>query len=670
MPDKQTSIESLFCAALAIESTEQRAAFLDESCGADRDLRQQLEELLQAHISGGSFLDRPALDLELIFAPDAAGQNLAEVLEAGLSPGFGNDHTIVIDNVGHSVLKSFGKTIDVPRVALRETADEGAGPIARPKSPEMPDRGSDSRYQLHGEIARGGMGAILKGRDTDLGRELAIKVLLEAHKDKREVVQRFIEEAQIGGQLQHPGIAPVYELGQFADLRPFFSMKLVKGETFSKLLAKRKNAAEDRGKFLGIFEQICQTMAYVHSRGVIHRDLKPANIMVGSFGEVQVMDWGLAKVLPAGGVADEKHARDKQHGKSIIQTLRSGIGSDRPVSIGTVGSQTQMGSVMGTPAYMPPEQALGGNRPSRRAVGRVRSGGDLVRDPDRRTSVCGRGWHAGLSSGGSWQAGRLLRATRREWSRPRTDRLDETLPGTGTRRATARCRRARRARLGSPGIGRNAAAEIGDRMRHRSRAGGEALQTAKEHEAAARAERQARRLQMGLAVVVVCVTTIAGIAAAWTAMVQTRLKQEAVLAEQKAGAAREAESKQRELAEAARGRAETEKARADVTLADMQTLRGLQAGEDGDAAIAALWFANAALTTPHDPARTAANRLRARNWLNDAIVPVAMLKLPEGNLERVSFQPAGDLALTLNNHKLRLWDLARRAGPGVERDTQ
>ena len=184
----------------------------------------------------------------------------------------------------------------------------------------------------------------------------------------------------------------------------------------------------------------------------------------------------------------------------------------------------------------------------------------------------------------------------------------------------------------------------------------EALQTAKEHEAAARAERQARRLQMGLAVVVVCVTTIAGIAAAWTAMVQTRLKQEAVLAEQKAGAAREAESKQRELAEAARGRAETEKARADVTLADMQTSRGLQAGEDGDAAIAALWFANAALTTPHDPARTAANRLRARNWLNDAIVPVAMLKLPEGNLERVSFQPAGDLALTLNNHKLRLWD--------------
>ncbi len=150
----------------------------------------------------------------------------------------------------------------------------------------MPKQDADSRYRLDGEIARGGMGAILKGRDTDLGRDLAIKVLLDQHKDKPEVVQRFVEEAQIGGQLQHPGIAPVYELGQFKDKRPFFSMKLVKGETLSKLLADRKEAVAERGKFIGIFEQICQTMAYAHSRGVIHRDLKPANIMVGAFGEV------------------------------------------------------------------------------------------------------------------------------------------------------------------------------------------------------------------------------------------------------------------------------------------------------------------------------------------------------------------------------------------------
>jgi serine/threonine protein kinase len=189
----------------------------------------------------------------------------------------------------------------------------------------MPKRDSDSRYQLQGEIARGGMGAILKGRDTDLGRDLAIKVLLDEHKTKPDVIQRFVEEAQIGGQLQHPGIAPVYELGTFADKRPFFSMKLVKGQTLSKLLAERKDPAEDRGRFMSIFEQVCQMMSYAHSRGVIHRDLKPANIMVGAFGEVQVMDWGLAKVLPAGGVADEKKSHQKQTGQSIIQTLRSGI---------------------------------------------------------------------------------------------------------------------------------------------------------------------------------------------------------------------------------------------------------------------------------------------------------------------------------------------------------
>ncbi len=142
------------------------------------------------------------------------------------------------------------------------------------------------------------MGAIIKGHDVDLGRDLAIKELLDSHKDKPDVVQRFIEEAQIGEQLQHPGIVPIYELGQFGDQRPFFSTKLVKGQTLAELLTARRDPAEDRAKYLGIFEQICQTMAYAHSRGVIHRDLKPANIMIGAFGEVQVLDWGLATRHP------------------------------------------------------------------------------------------------------------------------------------------------------------------------------------------------------------------------------------------------------------------------------------------------------------------------------------------------------------------------------------
>ena len=284
--------KSIFLEALE-KPASQRTAWLREVCAADAAMRERIEALLVRHEQGNSFLEQPAPELEATFVKDLSG-----VQEASVQPTFSEDAAAVVGSASHSVLKSMGRTRDVPRVSLRESAAEGEDPILRTNSPEIPDRDSDSRYQLQGEIARGGMGAIIKGRDTDLGRDLAIKVLLEEHKAKQEVIQRFVEEAQIGGQLQHPGIAPVYELGQFADQRPFFSMKLVKGQTLSKLLADREDASDDRGRFIGIFEQVCQTMAYAHSRGVIHRDLKPANIMVGAFGEVQVMDWGLAKVLP------------------------------------------------------------------------------------------------------------------------------------------------------------------------------------------------------------------------------------------------------------------------------------------------------------------------------------------------------------------------------------
>src|SRR5262249_9797003 len=117
------------------------------------------------------------------------------------------------------------------------------------------------------------------------------------HRDKPDLVRRFVREARIAGQLQHPGTVPVHELGNLADGRPYFAMKLVKGRTLEDLLDERKAPSQDLPRFLGIFEQVCQTVAYAHARGAIHRDLKPANVMVGRFGEVQVMDWGLAKLL-------------------------------------------------------------------------------------------------------------------------------------------------------------------------------------------------------------------------------------------------------------------------------------------------------------------------------------------------------------------------------------
>ncbi len=273
--------------------------------------------------------------------------------DATAEPPVFSDVTISLEPASSSVLARIAESIGhVPHVLLRDTETEiGPGPIVKPSSPEMPPPAErPERYQIFGEIARGGMGAILRGRDVDLGRDLAVKVLLDSHKDKPEMVRRFVEEAQVGGQLQHPGVVPVYELGTFADRRPFFTMKLVKGRTLAELLRARSSASVDLPRFLSIFESIAQTMAYAHVRGVIHRDLKPSNVMVGSFGEVQVMDWGLSKVLPQGGATDDEPVpRPDAESVSVIRTGRSGSDADA----------SHAGSVLGTPGYMAPEQARG-----------------------------------------------------------------------------------------------------------------------------------------------------------------------------------------------------------------------------------------------------------------------------------------------------------------------
>jgi eukaryotic-like serine/threonine-protein kinase len=236
----------------------------------------------------------------------------------------------------------------VSRVLLRDTDGGPEPPRVRPNGGD--DSSCGTRFRIDGEIARGGMGSVLKGRDPDLGRDVALKVLREDLRDNGDMVRRFVEEAQIGGQLQHPGIVPIYEMGTFDDRRPFFSMKLVKGDTLAKLLAGRQNPGEGLPRFLSIFESIAQTIAYTHARGVIHRDLKPSNVMVGSFGEVQVMDWGLAKVLPRGGIVDDDAAGKIPKDETVIATARSGSGDS---------DLSRAGSILGTPSYMAPEQARG-----------------------------------------------------------------------------------------------------------------------------------------------------------------------------------------------------------------------------------------------------------------------------------------------------------------------
>src|SRR5262249_27836893 len=160
--------------------------------------------------------------------------------------------------------------------------------------------------------------------------------------------QRFLREARITGQLQHPGVPAVHQAGILPDGRPFLAMKLIKGDTLDAILKQRADPSAERGRLLGVFEAVCQAVGYAHAHRVIHRDLKPANVMVGAYGEVQVMDWGLAKVLDEQTpIPGDLHAAEEARSWTEV--------SPPPQP----GSHTQAGSLVGTPAFIPPEQAVG-----------------------------------------------------------------------------------------------------------------------------------------------------------------------------------------------------------------------------------------------------------------------------------------------------------------------
>jgi serine/threonine-protein kinase len=391
-----------------------------------------------------------------------------------------------------SILETLADSVGpVPRILLRDTDTGSEPPVHRPSSPEMPataDRAA--RLRLLGEIARGGMGAVLKGRDEDLGRDLAIKVLLERHRDDPDLVRRFIEEAQIGGQLQHPGIVPIYELGTFADRRPYFAMKLVKGQTLAALLAGRSAPREGLPTFLGIFEQICQTVAYAHARGVIHRDLKPSNVMVGGFGEVQVMDWGLAKVLPRGGAADDAAAGRHPDQDTVIATARSD--GDSAVAL------SRAGSVLGTPSYMAPEQARG-----------------EVHEVDERADVFALGSIlAEVLTGSPGFTGRSSAEIQRKAARADTADALARLEASG---ADAELVALARACLAAEPSNRpRDAGAVRDRVTAYLSGVQERLRAAEidraRAEARAAEERRRRRLQLGLAASLLALTTLGGLA--------------------------------------------------------------------------------------------------------------------------------------------------------------
>jgi serine/threonine protein kinase len=212
---------------------------------------------------------------------------------------------------------------------------------------ETPDL-AGTRYCLLDRIARGGMGVVYAAEDENLQRRVALKVLDVPGTDG-DLANRLVREARVLAALEHPGIVPVHDVGTLADGRVFYTMKFVEGQRLDKYIVS-VTSIPDR---LRILLRICEAVAFAHARGVLHRDLKPANIMVGPFGEVLVMDWGLAKILCPG---DSKTTRAADPGATVFEKPKQSVDSGDSTEISVV---TGHGTVLGTPGYMSPEQARG-----------------------------------------------------------------------------------------------------------------------------------------------------------------------------------------------------------------------------------------------------------------------------------------------------------------------
>ncbi|MEZ6185129.1 MAG: protein kinase [Planctomycetota bacterium] len=226
---------------------------------------------------------------------------------------------------------------DSPTVIHESEVDTRVGGLPPPDGASWLPGDAVGRYVLREELGRGGMGQVFRAFDPDLGRDVALKLIRVEYGQEQAVVGRFLREAHLTARLQHPGIVPVYELGRSVHGSLYYSMRLVRGHTLREVverLAPADPATWSPFRVLQAVVQVCRAVAFAHRAGVLHRDLKPSNVMIGDYGEVYVLDWGLAKALDA-------------------------VEPPLPTVQRVDDSGTQVGTVLGTPAFMAPEQGLG-----------------------------------------------------------------------------------------------------------------------------------------------------------------------------------------------------------------------------------------------------------------------------------------------------------------------
>ena len=273
----------------------------------------------------------------------AAWQTLARVLEERRGP----------DSIAKHLEKLYDQELDPDVFLDADSAVSGVGITAESEGVVHAVR--SPRYELRGKIAEGGMGTIIKVWDPNLRRHLALKTIAgrqressdsASHLTQARLVHRFLEEAQITGQLVHPGIVPVHDLGIDSKGRVYFTMRLVRGRDFEEILELLQSEEDGwtRTRALRVLLTVCEAVAFAHSKGVVHRDLKPANVMVGKFGETYVMDWGLARVLAGGDTKDVRPRRDAA-ASTVVATERADVREESP-SLSCAGSPIARQSVI------------------------------------------------------------------------------------------------------------------------------------------------------------------------------------------------------------------------------------------------------------------------------------------------------------------------------------